>query len=303
MPTDFNNLCGWAGKDKGLLREAYAEAPPELKQELRIYGAGEKIGRMMLFEVVEKVLGKYPKTGTQLIGDCVSWGGHKHPLEYLQIMQIAMGNSLEYKQIFSPYGYGCGRVYEGGGRLWGDGSVGIWASQANVEYGSLAVDTNGLPQYSVSVAREFGRSQQTLNKWVNQGRLHLVRSSAKVTTWDQLVAAVTNLYPVSICSNVGFTMNPQSDGFHHRSGSWAHCMCIIGVDEDYPDPYAIILNSWGDAHGRLVDFKTQQELPEGTLRVRKSDVERILDQDDSFANSQYDGFQSQELPPEFFDMI
>lgn len=303
MSKDFSQLCGWAGEDKVLLAEAQASIPDELKQDLRIYGATQKIGRMMLFEIAEKVLGEYPDTGTQLIGDCVSWGGHKHPIEYLQVTQIAMGNPLNYKYIFSPYGYGCGRVYIGGGRLWGDGSVGAWASAANVKYGSLAIDTDNLPQYSVNIAREFGRSEQALNRWVEQGKLHLVQASAKVTTWEQLVDAVTNLYPVSICSNIGFTMKAQSDGFHHRSGSWAHCMCIIGVDDDYLDPYACILNSWGDAHGTVTDFKTKKTWPKGTLRVRKRDIESILAQDDSFAYSGYNGFPSQELSAEFFDMI
>jgi hypothetical protein len=303
MSVDYKDLCGWSGEDKVLLAEATAALPDELKQPLTIYGAGANVGRMMLFEVVNKVLGAYPDTGTQLIGDCVSWGGHKHPLEYLQLISMAMGNPLDYKYIFSPYGYGCGRVYIGGGRLWGDGSVGAWMADANVKYGSVPIDEPGLPKYSAGVAKDFGRSQQTLNQWVDKGKLHLVKSSAKVNTWDQLVQSVTNLYPVAVCSNVGYTMNIQSDGFNHRSGHWGHCMCIIGVDAEASDPYACILNSWGDAHGTIKDFKTGEEWPKGTLRVRKDDIERMLSQDDSFAYSGYDGFPGQNLPDEFFDMI
>lgn len=302
MPINYEDLCGWNGDDKVLLKEATDALPASLKQPLQIYGATSP-KRMMLFSIAKSILNKYPNTGTQLIGDCVSWGGHKHIIEYLQLMQIAMGGLEEFKYIFSPYGYGCGRVFIGENRIFGDGSVGAWQAQANVKYGSNPVDTPGLPQYSANAAKDFGRSQTTLMKWVDSGKMHLVKSSAKVVTWDQLVDAIDNLYPVAICSNVGFTMTPMSDGFHHRSGSWAHCMMIAGVDPEYKDPYACILNSWGDAHGKVIDFVTNEEWPQGTLRVRKSDIERILEQNDSFAYSGYNGFPSQELPDSFFDMI
>lgn len=302
MPTNFQDLCGWAGEDKVLLKEATDALPASLKQPLRIYGSAPP-KRTMFFETAKKTLNAYPDTGTQLIGDCVSWGGHKHIIEYLQIMQIALNNAEEFKYIFSPYGYGCGRVFIGGNQIFGDGSVGAWQSEANVRFGSVPLDTTGLPKYSANVAKDFGRSSASLNKWVEQGKLHLIRSSAKVTTWDQLVESINNLYPVAICSNVGFTMTPQNDGFHHRSGSWGHCMMIAGVDPEHRDPYACILNSWGDAHGRVIDFVTKEEWPKGTLRVRKSDIERILEQNDSFAYSGYNGFPAQELPDSFFDMI
>ena len=302
MSTNYQDLCGWAGQDRALLKEANDSLPYNLKQPLRIYGATIP-RRMMLFEIIKKLSGRYIDTGTQLIGDCVSWGGHKHPLEYLQLMQTALGNPQDFKYIYSPYGYGCGRVFVGNGSINGDGSIGAWQSQANIVYGSVPSDLEGLPSYSANVARNFGWYSSSLNPWIDQGKLHIVKSSAKVTTWDQLVDAIDNLYPVAICSDVGFTMNQQSDGFHHREGIWGHCMMIAGVDPEYKDPYACILNSWGDAHGEIKDFVTGESWPQGTLRVRKSDIEAILEQDDSFAYSGYNGFPSQELPDTFFSMI
>ena len=302
MGVNCKDLCGWVGDDKVLLKEATDSLPSDLKQPLRIFGSTTP-RRMMLFEIAKKILSQYPDTGTQLIGNCVSWGSNKHALEYLQLMQIAMGSLEEYKYIYSPYGYGCGRVFIGGNRIWGDGSIGAWQAQANTKYGSVPVDLDNLPKYSTNVAKDFGRSESTLNKWTGFGKLHLINGSAKVTTWDQLVDSIDNLYPVAVCSNVGFSMQQYSDGFHRYEDTWNHCMLIIGVDPEYKDPYACILNSWGDAHGKVIDFTTKQEWPKGTLRVRKKDIERMLAQDDSFAYSGYSGFPSQELPDDFFDMI
>jgi hypothetical protein len=103
----------------------------------------------------------------------------------------------------------------------------------------------------------------------------------------------------------GFEMEASSDGFHRPRGEWAHQMSFIGVDDDYRDPYAIILNNWGDAHGRLKDFETGENLPIGVLRVRRSVVESMINAGETFAFSNFEGFEDQnaKLNKELFKLI
>jgi intein/homing endonuclease len=233
--------------------------------------------------------------------NCVSWGA-KHALEYLQCFSLYTGGWDEFKVIFSPYLYGCGRVYIGGVDLSQDGSCGINQAQAVVKYGSVPTDLPNLPKYNANVARQFGRSKSILDRWGDEGRKHLVKSTAKVSTWDQCVQAIINGYPVTVASSVGYEMLPRSDGFHHKSGSWPHQMCIIGVDDEGNgiDSHGIIANNWGDVHGSLVDLRDPTiKLPPGVLRVRAEDIQTMLDADDSFAYSGYDGFVAQITPDDF----
>ena len=68
-------------------------------------------------------------------------------------------------------------------------------------------------------------------------------SAALVSTWDELVAALRNGYPVTICTAQGFTLDRDADGFCKARGSWGHCMFIAGVRFDRPG--ACIIQSWG----------------------------------------------------------
>jgi hypothetical protein len=79
--------------------------------------------------------------------------------------------------------------------------------------------------------------------------------------------------------------------------------CIVGVDDESTDPYAIILNSWGDAHGRLKDFNTNEDLPIGVLRVRKRTIQNIINAGETFAYSNFEGFPEQPIEKELFKLI
>jgi hypothetical protein len=83
-------------------------------------------------------------------------------------------------------------------------------------------------------------------------------------------------------------------------------MCVIGIDDGYKngsDPYAIILNSWGDCHGNLKDFDTGDSLPVGVLRVRRKDMEKHIRQQETFAYSNFDGFKEQLIDKKLFMLI
>lgn len=159
------------------------------------------------------------------IANCVSFA-HKNACEYVQAYQIKDGDHDKWRSVFPPYIYGVSRVLIGGGRLGNsDGSIGTWAVQGLVKYGVLFSDVQGVPKYAGSVAKSWGRSGPPKD-FVTEGSKHLVKmnlQTAKVTTWEQLKSAIGNGFPVSVCSNQGFTMQPQSDGFHHPKGAWPHC--------------------------------------------------------------------------------
>jgi hypothetical protein len=233
---------------------------------------------------------------------CVSFGA-KNAIEYVQFFPMANGDRLNWTMVFPPYLWGCGRLFIGNNQLGSeDGSLGTWQAKAVMQYGTIAKDAEGVPPYSGKVARQWGNKPGPDKQFIELGKQHIVKSAAAVTTWEDVVKSLVNGYPITIASNVGFDMTPRADGFHHYSTHWGHQMCLVGVDDDASNPYACILNSWGDVHGAIKDFKTGDTWPKGTLRVLKKDVMAILQENDSFAYSSFDGFPAQEIDKGKFDL-
>lgn len=240
--------------------------------------------------------------------NCVSFGA-KNACEYLQAFQLKNDKS-KWRFVFPPYIYGISRVQIGGGRLGNsDGSLGIWATQGLIKYGCLFNDVPGVPQYSGSVAKSWGRSGPPKN-FIDEASKYLLKmqmDAAKVTMWEQLKSAISNGYPVTVASNYGFTMKPASTGYHEQSGSWGHQMVCVGYDESdvYEEPCVCILNSWSDVMGTVIDKVTNAKWPVGTLRVRKSVFLKMLVDDggDSWAYSNLDlGFVPR-LPESAFSIF
>jgi hypothetical protein len=293
---------GWLGEAEaaeqfGLIRDQYnfvefdligATAPPEYSQNYRVPR-----------KVLNRDIGG--ARSVQLIGDCVSWG-MKHASEYLSCCDILVRNDAEeFHEIFSPYIYGISRYQIGGGRMGGDGSLGSWAAAGVMKYGVIFADKDNCPSYSKDVARLWG-SKGPPSEFIPIGKKFLVKSAAKVTTWEKLIEGLANGYSCTVASNQGFSMKPDDKGFHQAEGSWAHQMCIY----DYcltPEPHALIANSWGDVHGGIKHFATGEDLPKGTIRAKKSTVEKMLGQGDSFLISQFDGFPSQDIPKALFKIV
>lgn len=249
--------------------------------------------RRFLWHDVRKVLGKDTENYRQEIGDCVSFG-MKNALEYCTLVEIANGEGRQkWRPIFPPYLYGTGRVYVGKGRLGNsDGSLGSWMAEAISKFGALFSDDDGVPQYRGAVAKAWGdpNPSQDLDKFKNIASPRLAKY-VQIRNWEEFVVAIcVGGKPCTIASNQGFQMEAGSDGFHRASGSWAHQMCFIGVDDEYDRPYAPCLNSWGDVHGRLKSFyDSNEQWPIGTLRVEKRTVENMINQNECFAIFDFEG--------------
>jgi intein/homing endonuclease len=96
-----------------------------------------------------------------------------------------------------------------------------------MQYGAIASDEPNVPAYSGRVAKQFGGSSQALKPFVDMGKLHLVKSTTKVTSFQHLTELITNGYPVTVASNQGFNMEADSSGFHSPHGNWGHQMCCL----------------------------------------------------------------------------
>jgi hypothetical protein len=117
-------------------------------------------------------------------------------------------------------------------------------------------------------------------------------SAAQVSTWDELVAALRNGYPVTICTARGFNLSRDGQGFCRMQGRWGHCMFIAGVRFDRPG--ACIVQSWGPD---MPSGPQDLDQPSFSFWADRQAIESILGEGDSWALSKSPAFLKRELPP------
>ena len=315
------DINGWAGRGKPeMVRSQFNLLEAEGNfVKFNGYGAAPRGQRkMFLHRANRKVLGKDIPNVPQEEGDCVAEGA-AHATETLtntqtigeaavsQNAQEVYNNArLIWRPVFVPFYYGTGRLYIGNGQMGrGAGSYGSWQAAA-MKYGTLFADEEGCPPYSGYCSSEWGYRRQYIDKWQPKAKCFVVRTTTKVSTWDALCDLNCAGYPVTTASDIGYSMEPGRDGFHVQNTSWGHQMMIFGVDETYREQYALMMNSWGDVHGRLRDFEdSNEELPVGVLRVKRRDIEKHLTTGENYAFSNFNGFpdNSVALSRELFTLL
>lgn len=224
-------------------------------------------------------------------GSCVGFG-HSRASEMTNIVEIATGDPEEFKWISRYIVYGGSRVNVNGGRspFRSDGSVGAWAAKWTTTGGLLDMAKYGqydLSTYSPSTCREWGSMgvPEELVKLCNE---HKVAAATMVTNVDDARRALANGHAIAVCSNQGFSMRRDSNGVCSPSGSWAHCMAIIGYVFIGNDLYFYIENSWSDY---LKGSPAPALANDGTFLARADIVNRMLGQKDSFAYAGVSGWK------------
>jgi len=297
---------GWTPNPAGvreflaeLDRPYFADAAPEAMAK------AERVDTFLYRAMNKAHMARYGKPWAcekQGIGDCVAWGA-MHAVWCSESITWELGQLAEPPIIPSTEAiYGGSRVEargkpEGGGG-WSDGSYGgaaaRWLRDWGVVYRQPFDDLGyDLTTYSADRAKQWGN-------WGNggkgdDGRLdklakkHPARHVVQVRTWDELVAAITAGFPVTIASNQGFASRTNAAGIAEARGTWMHQMCIVGIRfaDNSPDGVeaadaALVLNSWGT---KWISYagRYPADQPDGTFWARRKVVERILAQDDSYA--------------------
>ena len=179
-----------------------------------------------------------------------------------------------------PWLSGIGRVYLGGGRLRGDGSLTTWTVEAAHRYGVLADDVDGLPDYSPLVARRWQSSRRTLEAWRDLATPGVLGPVVRLTSWDDLVEAVLGRrMPATLASLQGFERidvdRAVGKTFARPGGTWPHQQAIRGVDADPRRPGAFLMNGWGPIHDQL-------DGPAGGVWVDAETLDELLRREDTF---------------------
>ena len=255
-------------------------------------GAGKTV---CLWLALERLLGTFP-THEQTAPDCIAHG-FGLAIDVLQAVEIQSGDNERWvAETATESIYAISRV-ERGKRLLGrqGGSVGAWAADAVSKWGVLQRVQYGrydLRQYSGDLAKEWGWDGLP-DELEPKAKPFTVGVTSLVTTYEQARDAIANGYPVAVCSDQGFEDVRDSEGFARAMGSWAHCMCFIGVDDNGKRPGLLCMNSWGRRWNRGPKRLGQ---PDGSFWVDAHIANRMLGRNpDSWSLGRYSGYKKQDL--------
>jgi hypothetical protein len=283
------HLCGWRS-DGG--HHAIAKTMPTFRMAANaLVNAPGPQSPILLYAAWKHVLGAYPNYPAQEIGDCVSFG-HGHGNDLLQCIEIGLGASDVYEETDTEFVYGIARYVAGMLGSKEDGCYGAAAVKAMTTIGEVSREQLGSDGvYSGARAKAWG-TDGIPSDMVAKASPYRLGSAALVSTWNELVAALNNGYPVTICTEQGFKLQRDPDGFCKASGTWGHCMLIAGVRFDREG--ACIIQSWGPDQPA---GPTALDQPSFSFWAERDVIERILGEGDSWALSKAPAFKVRELPP------
>lgn len=168
----------------------------------------------------------------------------------------------------------------------------LWIRQP---YPDLGFD---LTNYSGDLAGKYG-AKSPPPKVTEVGQSHLVRTSTRLKSFEEVRDFLANGYGVGTCGSEGFSSTRDKNGVSARKGSWSHAMAYIGADDRdvikqaYGEPLVLVLNSWGRFNsGPRTILGTDIEIPEGSFWAKWSDVSRRS----TLAFSGANGWPTKKLP-------
>ena len=209
--------------------------------------------------------------------------------------------------------YGGARVEASGVRRggWGDGSYGGAAAKWVRKWGVLlradyskktGNDEHDLRRYSSKKAKDWGnygcggqRDDTGDGPLDKIAREHPVKTTSLVVNFEEAAAAISNGYPVPVCSGQGFSSSRDNDGFCRARGSWSHCMLFWGVRFGRR-PGLLCANSWGHSvDGTRWPKKMPDSVAACSWWVDADVATRMLRGQDSFAMSGFEGFKRRQV--------
>ena len=245
------------------------------------------------------------------VGSCVGWGSSL-AVDFLAACDIHWRKEPESwnGRTIEASLYGFSRVEARGQKsnTGGDGSTGFHAAKAIRDFGSLHYGVD----YGGTIIREEGKQARD-REWGRSGVPDVLEPFAKerrcaettlAVDFAQAAAAISNGYPVVVCSGQGFSMSRDADGFCAPGGVWWHCMCFAGVRFG-KRPGLLCFNSWGDSNttGKHYPVDMPEAVRNCSFWVDADVATKMLAGKDSYVYAGYSGFKPTQLPADWLKGI
>lgn len=278
-----------------------------------LVGSGE--GKLWApFNIIEKVFPGSLPASAQKVGSCVAHNTRNailgtiaceiyagKPDEASGLIEVAPDVSDEARRdgVFSTEGIYWWRGHSGRDGWMCEEAAQIACTKSGAwlrrNYPEIGID---LTTYNVDNEVKWGQPfpPEDVGKI---GREHLIRTATTVESYEQLRDLIANGYCCSTCGSEGFSDTRDENGVSSRSGSWAHAMACLGVDDrdevkrKYGGPLIHIQNSWAKWNsGPRRVMGTDIDIPEGSFWAKWNDVKNRV----FIALSGANGWPAQKLP-------
>jgi hypothetical protein len=225
-------------------------------------GAGKLV--VPFVHVLELFPGCWPGAQGQARGDCVSWGTRNASL-LTMVCDVVSGQPDEKTGkpeeapevpaegvadgVLSTEAFYWHRGYNSDG--WHCPAAAMVATKKSglvvrKNYPNWGVD---LTRYSGSNAGKYG-ARAPGQEITSEADDHLIHQAAEAQSFEARRDFLYTGYGLLDCGGEGYSNRRDENGVSSRSGSWAHSMCEIAVDDrdvvkqKYGGPLVCILNSW-----------------------------------------------------------
>jgi len=239
----------------------------------------------LLYKSVQKFDPTFGSHERQSVGDCVSHST-RNSVDVTRCHEIVGGQREEFVVRGATEGIYGARGHGGEGM-----SCSVAARFVHQNGGILLRQKYGnvdLSKYDGRLGASWGRSGPP-SELVQAAKKHQVKTISMITTVDEARDALANGYAISVCSGYGFSSRRDKYGIAKRSGSWAHAMAWVAMDdthEIYNETLFLVQNSWGVWNGG----DKRHDQPDGSFWIRESDAAGMLAQNGSWVFSDVDGF-------------
>lgn len=220
----------------------------------------------------------------QVQGDCVSHAT-RNAVDITRSCEIIGGQKEEFiargatEGIYGSRGHGGEGMTCAGAAKFVNQTGGLLIRKKYGEY--------DLSQYS-AIGGKWGKSGVP-EALIKDAQKHKVKTISLINTVNQARDALANGYSISVCSMVGFSSRRDQYGIASRSGSWAHAMAWIAMDDSheiYKETLFLVQNSWGNWN----NGPKRHDQPDGSFWIRERDAADMLSQNGSWVFSDVDGY-------------
>lgn len=289
---------GWK-PDPEAVKRVVAAQPPFIAKQIGSLAAAADNDDALVYRFLAKALNKakIDPLDQKDLGSCVGFAT-AHATEIVAAADIVHRLEREEFKFRASGGgnYALSRTHSKQLGSW-EGSSGAWAVEAMQQWGTLwqgvyaSVD---LSRYDIPTVRRW-QERGVPNEIIEAAKLHPARGCALLKDVRELKAILQNGYTSLSCASQTFASRRDSMGFSRGTiPGWNHAMAIVA----YRGPESgkegfLVMNSWRP------DWISGPEWPEdqpyGSFWADVQDMQKRLDQGDTWAVGGINGFPKREM--------